>query len=91
MPPGLIDAIAPLIAMVGVGTFTLLGVRMLFAYKAKKLEIERGGGSSERVEELMGDLRNEMHALRGEVGELQERLDFAERLLTRGQGGVEEG
>ena len=77
--------------MVGIGTFTLVGLKMYWGFKTKRLELEKGAGSSERLVELMGDLRDEMHALRGEVSDLQERVDFAERLLTRGQAGAGDG
>jgi hypothetical protein len=54
-----------------------------------------GGGKDEAAEgQALAEvdaLREEMQALRGEVSELQERLDFAERLLaqvrTKGQLG----
>lgn len=35
------------------------------------------------AEPLLHDVMDELHALRGEVAELTERVDFAERLLTR--------
>ncbi|MDH5196030.1 MAG: hypothetical protein OEY20_02120 [Gemmatimonadota bacterium] len=84
MPPEIIEAIAPLIALVGVGTFTLLGLRMYFGFKARRLEIEAGrttGSADESIETL----RDEVYRLRTDVGDLQERVDFAERLLTRGK------
>jgi len=39
----------------------------------------QGGSSSQDMEAL----RNEMDDMRRELGEVQERLDFAERLLAR--------
>ena len=39
----------------------------------------QGGGSSQDIEAL----RSEMDDMRRELGEVQERLDFAERLLAR--------
>lgn len=84
MPPHVIDAIAPLIALLGTGTFVLLGMRIYLGYKAKRLELGAGVPRSE-VDAAVQDLKNEIHLLRGEVGELQERVDFAERLLARGQ------
>jgi hypothetical protein len=46
-----------------------------------RLKLE-GGGSSREVEALRGD----MDDMRRELGEVQERLDFAERLLARPEG-----
>ena len=86
MPPVVIDAIAPLIALGGLGIFSLVGLRMLLSYKARRLEIGATGAPPSRVEDLVEDLRAEVQLLRGEVGELHERVDFAERLLARGSG-----
>ena len=43
-------------------------------------QLENPDGVNENLELL----RNSVEDLRTEVGEMQERLDFAERLLTRG-------
>ena len=42
----------------------------------------RGGGGQQR---LSGEVLQELDALREEVAELVERVDFTERLLTRGR------
>ena len=53
--------------------------------KIKRMQIEEAtlnaglGGSEEEIRAL----RDELEQLRGEVGEMQERLDFTERLLAR--------
>lgn len=44
-----------------------------------RLKLEGGGSSREDVEALRGDMED----MRRELGEVQERLDFAERLLAR--------
>ena len=85
MPPHVLDAIAPLIATFALGGFTLAGLKMYWSYKTRRLEIE-GGRPSGKVDEVLDDLRGELHALRADVSELHERMDFAERLLTRGAG-----
>jgi len=84
MPPYVIDALAPLLALTGLGVFSLVGLRMFLTYKARRLELGAGRADPGRVEELIDDLRSEVQLLRGEVGELHERVDFAERLLARG-------
>lgn len=88
MPPHVLDAIAPLIATFALGGFTLAGLKMYWSYKTRRLEIE-GGGSSGKTEEALEDVRAEVQALRADLGELHERMDFAERLLTRGQDAAE--
>jgi hypothetical protein len=86
MPPQIVDAIAALIAIFGLGTFSLIGLRMFLAHKAKRLELGSGRSDTGRLEDLVEELRSEVQLLRGDVGELHERVDFAERLLARGQG-----
>lgn len=86
MQPWIVDAIAPLIALLGFGTFSLLGLRMWLGYKARRLELGAGRGDPARVEELVEELRSELQLLRGDVNDLHERMDFTERVLTRGQG-----
>jgi hypothetical protein len=86
MPPNVVDAIAPLIGLGGLGVFSLIGLRMLLSYKARRLELTSGHRDASGVEDLVEDLRSEVQLLRGEVGELHERVDFAERLLARGSG-----
>ena len=39
---------------------------------------------TERLREAVQDLQLEMDVVRGELAEVQERLDFTERLLARG-------
>jgi len=44
-----------------------------------RLKLDGGGSSAQEIEALRG----EMDDMRRELGEVQERLDFAERLLAR--------
>ena len=41
-------------------------------------------GELQGVSDQLQSLRHSVDDVRGEMGEIQERLDFAERLLTRG-------
>lgn len=84
MDPHIAEVIAPLIAMFGFGAFTLIGLRMFLSYRARRLELG-GRTSPPHVEELVEELRQDVQALRGDVGELHERMDFAERLLAKGR------
>lgn len=78
------DFIGPLIALLGFGTFSLIGLRMYLSYRTRRFELT-SGAVAPRLEELVEDLRQEVQALRGDVGELHERVDFAERLLAKGK------
>jgi hypothetical protein len=88
------DGIFALIALFGMAGFSLTGLKMFLNYRAKRLELSGGSADTRRLEELVGELRDEVRLearyLRAEITDLQERMDFAERLLTRGQSGGEE-
>ena len=53
----------------------------LVHYKLKKREIDAQGRDPEWVAEVEG-LREELHDTRAQLAEMQERVDFAERMLT---------
>lgn len=84
MHPQIGEAIAPLLALLGVGAFSLIGLRMYLGYRTRRLELTERAPSA-HLEEAIEELRHEVQGLRGDVGELHERVDFAERLLTKGQ------
>ena len=72
----------------GVGLIILAGFRMKLKHR---LDLQRlQGGSGEGPAEEVEQLREEMHDLleqqSAQIAELQERLDFTERLLTKGKG-----
>ncbi len=60
----------------------------LVHFKLKKTELEMRGSDSElgpEVDALRDDLANMQEHTRAQLAEMQERLDFAERLLTAGR------
>ncbi len=67
----------------------LLGLRMLLNYRVRRLEASSRGGDPGPLEEAVQALREEVYVLRNDLGEVQERLDFTERLLTRGSGSAD--
>lgn len=84
MPIEVFEAIAALLAMLGLGTFTLLGMKM---WLRAKTERERAVPKQEveRLREAVESLHEESRMIREEFAELYERVEFAERMLTRGQ------
>lgn len=84
MDPHIAEFIGPLVAMLSMGTFTLIGLRMFLSYRARRLELTAQSPSAQ-LEVLVDDLRQEVQALRGDVADLHERVDFAERLLAKGR------
>ena len=74
MSPELIVQFIALLATVGVGAFTIIKVARVFANRSRSVPDDGAG----RLEELERALQN----VQQELAETQERLDFAERLLS---------
>lgn len=65
----------------------------LVHFKIKEKELETKGSSAELgpvVDALRDDLADMQEHTRAELAEMQERLDFAERLLTAGRAPQED-
>jgi len=78
MPP---EGVAFLIFVSLVGTFGLL---FPFARAAaERLRPRSDSAVKGELEGLRDDILQELHQLRGEVADLGERMDFAERLLAK--------
>jgi hypothetical protein len=84
MPQAIAEMIAALVGTALFGGFTLAGLRMWLRYRETKLRLGQGGDTDQLGEAIDG-LQDQIMGLRGEVTDLHERLDFAERLLTRGR------
>ncbi len=69
------EGIAPVIAGISMIVVTVLILR----YKLKKTELEMRGSDSADA------LRDDLDDTRAQLADMQERLDFAERLLTAGR------
>jgi hypothetical protein len=78
------EEVAILIFTALVGTFSIFGLKILVS--ARK---GRGGvidkEEVQRLAETVEGLQDQMFQVRDAVSELHERVDFAERLLTRGE------
>ncbi|MFQ5702691.1 MAG: hypothetical protein ACE5HT_01560 [Gemmatimonadales bacterium] len=74
------------VCVFGGGTFWLLSITPIGRALAERI---RGGGAKpsgaelDRIKESQAALLEELEALRQEVAEVYERVDFAERLLTQ--------
>ena len=82
MPPELAESIGPVLAMISIGTFVLIAMKMRYAFKARQLESPKRSDDFERLTEALDGLYEQTRTLHEELVELQERLDFHERLLT---------
>ena len=83
MSPGVLGTIAGILAICGV--LTLIGMKIRLD---AKIRLQQGAPREEieRLTDLVEGLRDEVRLLRDEFGELHERVDFAERVLSRGTG-----
>jgi hypothetical protein len=86
MDPAVFEGIMAVTAMLGIGSFVLIGMKMRFDHKAKMLDQPKNAEEVERLVDAMDSMYEQTRALREEIGELQERLDFHERLLTKPKG-----
>ncbi len=72
------------------GTLGVLGFTFLIGlYRLKKKELQMRGGDPELGREVDA-LRDDVNDTRAQLAEMQERLDFAERLLTAGRASQDE-
>ncbi len=74
-----------LIVIPGILVFTGLIIR----FKLKKKELEMRGSNPELGLEV-DELRDDLNDTRAQLADMQERLDFAERLLTAGRASQED-
>ncbi len=84
MPPEIVEAIAPFLAMTSIGIMILVGMKMRLS---AKVQLQQGSKSEdvERLADAVDGLHEEVRMLREEHAELHERMDFAERMLSSGK------
>jgi hypothetical protein len=82
MTPGELETIAILTAFFGTGTFLLIGLKMFLTYRSRRLP-GSGGEDVRQLSETVDDLRRDLADTRAELADVHERMDFAERLLTK--------
>jgi len=85
MPPELFEGLIAMTAMISIGGFVLIGMKMRYQHKSKMLDQPKSAEDLERLADAMDSMYEQTRSLREEIGELQERLDFHERLLARGK------
>ena len=85
MDPSIIEPIMAVFAMLSIGSLVLVGMKMRYQHKATMLQQPKNSVELERLADAMDSMYEQTRALREEIGELQERLDFHERLLTKGK------
>lgn len=84
MSPDVFEFLAPVVALLGLGSFVLIGMKLRYNH----LRDTKHAPRSEEVERLVESvdlLHDQVRVLRDEMVDLGERLDFTERVLTRGR------
>jgi hypothetical protein len=69
------------------GTVMALALILRFRLKKKELEVR---GSDPELGPAVDELRHDLNDTRAQLADMQERLDFAERLLTAGRASQED-
>jgi len=82
-----------MIQMIVVFSSVILFTALIVHFKLKKKELDTRGSSAElgaEVDALRDDLTDMQEHIRVQLAEVQERLDFAERLLAAGRATQED-
>ncbi len=79
------DIVGIIVVFPSIIVFTLLIIRV----KLKKKELEMRGSDPE-LGPVVDELRDDLNDTRAQLSHMQERLDFAERLLTAGRASQDE-
>lgn len=88
MPYAVIEALSVLTGLGLVGSFVLIGFRMRMRHK-ENLAGRADHDEVDRLADAVEALTEQVEHLTGETADLQDRLDFAERLLAKPRTEVE--
>jgi hypothetical protein len=80
MPPDVLGGLVGVLGTVSLGILVLVGMRMRFTHK---MQGQNRTKEFEQITDALDALHEQTHLLREDVSELQERLDFHDRLLTQ--------
>ncbi len=89
MPPELIEVLAPGVVILSIGTMVLVGMKMRLTARihesSNQNRVEKDREEVERLTDTVDALHEQVRLMRDEFTDLHERVDFAERLLSRGE------
>jgi len=77
------ELLTALVGLLGFGTFGLIGLRMFLNYRVRRLTANAGGDEVRRLAETVEELQRDLADTRADLTDVHERMDFAERLLTK--------
>ncbi len=85
MTPDFIEGLIAVVGLVSIGGVFLVGMKMRYSHVQKMKGGAAPAEETQRLEEEVATLRDEVHGMREGFAELYERVEFAERLLTKGR------
>lgn len=74
---------------ISIAAVPIVFTALIIRYKLKKKELEMRGSDPE-LGPVVDELRDDLNDTRVQLADMQERLDFAERLLTAGRASQDE-
>jgi cell division protein FtsB len=83
MDPAVAEIIAPFLGIIGFGSMVLIGMKMRYTHLRHTRSAAAAPKDVERLTEAVETLRDDVRLLRDELVELNERVEFTERMLTR--------
>jgi hypothetical protein len=90
MTPNNIELLISVLGALAAGGMALGAIKIIASAWIRKKELAAGGGEIEKLVEAVEALRSETAYMRDQLGaeisDVHERLEFAERILTRGSG-----
>lgn len=89
MPVSIAELVIPLIAVIFVSGIGLAGFKSWLTYRARKTG-SIDSADVEHLVEAVDNLRQQAEVFREEFSELHERMEFTERMLSRGRAGDSE-
>jgi len=88
MTPSNIELLITVIGSLVAGGMGLVAIKIIVSAWIRKKELAAGGNELDKLVEAVDALRSETAYMRdqlaAEISDVHERLEFAERLLTRG-------
>lgn len=83
MPPEILDTIAAMVAMLSIGSFILIGMKMRYSYLRRTRVGSVTTEDMQRLRDAVDSVRDEVQSMKEELHRLDDRVEFAERLLER--------
>lgn len=84
MTPEVLEYLAPVVGIISIGTFILIGMRMRLTAKLRAQD-QLPRAEVERLADAVEYLNDQVRTMGEDLAELSERVDYAERLLTTGR------